>query len=470
MKQMKPWKLGRLLVMILLVTVQLWQGTLTINGQTSAATAADGLSLANTPHPPQGRDSSLALYVNQTGGMTVDEAVAYALAHNSELQAARAELEAARARVRQARLRPNPTVEMSRSEQIGGGDNNTMASAMLPLELGGRRSSRINVAQRALEMQEHLMADRERMLAAEVRTRFGTALAEIRKLDFTEELLDTTERGYRLVEARVTEGRTAPLEQNLVLVEVNTVRSMRETSEGKVKVVMLELRNLLGMEPAEPLRLRGSFTDLDPLPALSEATERALKERPDLQAARAAESLAAAQIEQARAEGRFDASLMAGYQRMNFGFPVRGLNAAGQLAPVQGIFHSVQVGVSLTLPVRNKNQGAIAAAVAEAEAAKRRREFGELTIKREVAAAYARYEAAARAREIFRVGVRGQAHQNLEVIRKTYEFGAKTLLDYVAEQRRFIELENKYVDALLETYVALVEIERASAAPELITK
>jgi cobalt-zinc-cadmium efflux system outer membrane protein len=131
------------------------------------------------------------------------------------------------------------------------------------------------------------------------------------------------------------------------------------------------------------------------------------------------------------------------------------------------VFNYVTFGVSISLPVRNKNQGSIEAAVAGAEGARRRREFLELTVRREVAAGYARYEHAARAAEIYRVGVRGQADANLEVVRKTYELGSKTLLDYIAEQRRFIELEGAYIDALLDTYRARVEIGRATGSPEL---
>ena len=122
------------------------------------------------------------------------------------------------------------------------------------------------------------------------------------------------------------------------------------------------------------------------------------------------------------------------------------------------------------LPVRNKNQGAIEAAVAQLEAAKSRREFAELTVRREVAAAYAQYERAVRAEEIFRVGARDPARANLDVVRQTYELGSKTLLDYIAEQRRFIELENDFIEAQLAVYNARVEIQRSSSAPELIKR
>lgn len=415
--------------------------------------------------------TSSAQYVDLAGGMTADEAVAYALAHNAELQAVRKEIEAAQALVKQAGLRPNPMFDVSGSQMVNGRDYSLMASGTLPMELGGRRSARIRVAEREVEIREQMVADRERMLAGEIRAKFGEALAEILKLGFTEELLTTTRRGYRLVVARVVEGRTAPLEQNMVLVEVNRLRSMREMNEGKVQVAMLELRNLVGMNPDEPLRLKGDFTNLlERTLALDEATTRALNDRPDIMAARAMEKLAEVQIEQARAEGRADMSLTAGYQRMRSGFSLRGIDENGQLRPIDMAFNFLTFGATINLPVRNKNQGAIAAAVTNVEAAKLRREALELTARREVAVAYTRYDRAARAMEIFRVGVRDQANANLDVVRQTYEFGSKTLLDYIAEQRRFIEVETEFINSMLDTYQARVEMDRASASPGLIKR
>ena len=454
-----------LLVAVALIGIKAPQGlVLTIRAQV----VTDPLQ---QPQQQPDDQETLARYIDPSAGMTADDAVRYALSNNPELQALRLEVEAARALIRQAALRANPTVEARGSRQLNGPDNSVMVEGMLPLELGGRRPARIRVAEREREVREEMLRDRERMLAGEVRAKFGEALAEVLKLGFTEELLITTRRGYRLVVARVVEGRTAPLEQNVVLVEVNRLRSMRETSEGRVQVALLELRNLIGMRPEDPLRLKGDFANLlDQPDSLAEATARALADRPDIRAARAMERLAEAQIEQARAEGRYDAALVAGYQRMKQGFMLSGIDEMGQLQPIDMTSHSVTFGVSVTLPVRNKNQGAIEAAVAGSEAARRRREAAELTVRREVATAFARFERAARAMEIFRVGVRGQAGANLSVIRQTYELGAKSLLDYISEQRRFIEVENEYIDAVLGTYQARVEIERASNSPGLITR
>jgi cobalt-zinc-cadmium efflux system outer membrane protein len=462
----EPRHILRLFLLAALAAVQLFQGAIVGMAQTSAKFPDERALVGNEGELlSPGGASSLAKYVDAAGGMTADEAVRYALEHNGDLLALRKEVDAARGLTRQAGLRANPKLDVSVSQNVIGTDRNITANGMLPLELGGRRSARVLVAERELEIRELAVADRERLLTADVRQKFGEAIAATLKLGFDEELITTSQRGYNLVAARVTEGRTAPLEQNMVLVELNRLRSVKEQSEGKVQIAMLELRNLIGMTPEEPLRLKGDFKDLiTPLPPVGDATTRALSDRPDLKMAHAAEKLAEAQVEEARSQGRLDASLTAGYQLMKFGFPVNGINDAGQLQPVQGNFHYVTFGVSLDLPVRNKNQGSIEAAVAQSEAAKRRRDFGELTVRREVAAAYAQYNSAARAAEIFRVGVRDQASKNLDVVKQIYEYGAKTLIDYINQQRQFIELENSYIDSLLDAYKGRVEIERATGS------
>lgn len=404
--------------------------------------------------------------------MTADEAVTYALTHNSELEAARKEVDAAKALVKQARLRANPKLDIEGARQIPPGkDNSLMAIAMLPLELGGRRATRITVAEREVEVREREVANRERLLAGEVRLKFGEALSQAMKLSVTDELVEANQQSFNLIAAKVVEGATPPLEQNMALVELNRLKSMRESVASKVEVSLFELRNLMGMAPEQPLRLRGDFDHLiDQLQSVSEATERALRERPDVQAFRANENLAAARIEQAQAEARWDASLSAGYERMNSSFPVFGVNEQGTLQPVQDVFHFLKFGISLDLPIRNKNQGAIEAAVADAAAAKSRREFAELSVRREVASAYTQYDRAVRAEEIFRLGARDPAKANLDVVRQTYELGSKTLLDFIAEQRRFIELENDFIEAQLAVYNARVEIARATASPELLRR
>lgn len=410
-------------------------------------------------------------YLDQATGQTADDIVTYALAHNDELEALRREVEGSEALVRQARLRANPSLEIGGAKNPVTPSRSLMVKGSLPLELFGRRPARVKVAEEELAVRRQVLADRERMLAAEVRAKFGETLALALKLQFADETVTAATENYNLVVSRVGEGRTAPLEQNMVLVELNRIRAIRETSEGKVEISMLELRNMIGMRPEEPLRLRGDFMNLlDPLAPQEIAVDQALSQRPDLQMSRAIEDLSQARIDQARSQGKLDASVNAGYQRMRQGFPQSGFNDLGQIVPIGEVANVFSVGVMLELPLFNRNQGTIEAAVLEKTAAQNRTAFGELTVQREVAVAYTRYKSAARAMEIYRIGVELQAEKNLEVVRQTYELGARTLLDFIAEQRRYIEIKDGFIDTQLDTYLARVEILRATNAPELKKK
>lgn len=451
----------RILVSLVLIFTFIFSFTVKLNAQDQQLDSTD----SSTDSP------TAKLYLDLQNGMTADAAVKFALENNGEILALRQEVESARSLVKQAALKPNPMIEATGARQIGGMDNNVMVQGSLPLELGGRRSARIAVAQAELEIREFALKNQERLLAAEVRSKFGEALSTIKKLELLEKILANTKQGYQIIAAKVTEGRTAPLEQNMLLVELNRLRSLRETAEGKVETTLFELKNLVGMKPESPFRLNGNFENLvDNFPSVEEFVAEALRERPDLQGTRATEKLAVARLNQARSESKIDASLKTGYQRMKSGFPLNGTTETGALQPIESVFHYFTFGVEINLPVRNRNQGMIEAAIYEQQAAQSRIQFGELTIRREVNVAYVRYNRAVRALTIFQNGVRDQANVNLQAIWQTYEFGKRTLSDYIAEERRFLDIENDLTDALLETYLAKIEILRATNAPKLIIK
>lgn len=51
------------------------------------------------------------------------------------------------------------------------------------------------------------------------------------------------------------------------------------------------------------------------------------------------------------------------------------------------------------------------------------------------------------------------------MVRQSYELGRGSLLDVIAEQRRYLEIENGFTTVLKDVYDATVEIERATGAP-----
>src|SRR5262249_58183128 len=157
---------------------------------------------------------------------------------------------------------------------------------------------------------------------------------------------------------------------------------------GRVEVAGLQLRLLAGMSPDEPLALQG---ELAPGPLTLDRTEalaQARAGRPDIAIARAEAAMAHAKIRREEAEGRWDARFNLGYQRQDTGFPLNGVTDRGGTRPIQDTFNYVGGGITIIVPVRNRNQGNVAAAAAEAQAAERKREAAELIVRQEVAPAF----------------------------------------------------------------------------------
>lgn len=400
-----------------------------------------------------------------TAGVTVDELVARALAESPEVLAARADADAAKGRLVQAGLRPNPMLELGGQKALGT-DNNVMVGLSIPLDLNRRKEGRVGVAEREVEMKQFQVTDRERRLRAEVRMKAADVLAARRDLEITDALLRTNREALNLVGERARRGAVPPLEENLLLVEVNRLDASRRMLESRVEVFTLQLKALTAWPAEAPLTLTGDLGGPPP-PTIDRqaAVAQALAQRADLRAAQADAAMARAKIAKEQAEGRWDASFSVNYQRQDFGFAgLSGLTDRGGTRPIQDVFHYFGGALTITLPVRNQNQGNVAAARAEAAAAERRIELTVLTVRQEIQAAFTQYEATQRSLEIYARGVRDVARQNLDVVRQTYQLGRGTLLDVITEQRRYIDIEMGYTDALKQVYNAAVEIERAAGA------
>lgn len=395
-------------------------------------------------------------------GVTVDQLVEVALANNPELRAVRAEIDAAAARVVQAGLRPNPMVELGGQKAISP-DNNLNVGLTVPLDLNGRKEGRVAIAEHEVSLRRAQLADRERRLRADVSMKAGEVLAARRSVTITDALLRVNREGLALVGQRVRRGMAPAVDENLMHVEVNRLDATRVVLASRAEVAMLQLRALAGMPPDAAVTLTG---ELASPPVVRDATAGRATERPDVRAARSEIDVARAKVRKEQAEGRWDASVNVGYQRQDVGYDLRGLTASGGTRQIQDVFHYFGGGVSVVLPVRNRNQGNVAAATAEATAAERRHDYAVIIAQQELAAAVAQHTAALRAAELFDRGVRTVAKANLDVIRESYRLGRATLLDVITEQRRYIEIENGYSDVLRQVWDAAVDVERAIGVPE----
>jgi len=389
-----------------------------------------------------------------------------ALLFNGELAAARIDIDRARARVRQAGLRPNPTVDF---EQATGsltgssGERETGIGVSLPLEVSGQRKRRIVLAQAQLEATEAEVGEAERHLTGEVLAAYAEALAAIRELEITEGLNDIDLQTTRFVQARVNGGESAPIELSLLQVEVERLKSRRAQVEGRLQATLIKLKNLVGIPFDAPIRLREELSTSQAVwnqPAsLDAAVEIALRTRPDIKFARLNVEVARAGLSLAQSQTGPEVVASTKYIQN------RSLFDDTPVGPISDRDKLITFGVSVGIPIFNRNQGTKAEAALAINQAERRRDFLETAVRSEVASAYARLDAVQRSLTTFDQGVISRSNDNIRAIRAAYQIGEFKITDLLAEQRRLLDSQREFTEALAERYRALADLRIAIGSP-----
>jgi cobalt-zinc-cadmium efflux system outer membrane protein len=314
--------------------------------------------------------------------------------------------------------------------------------------------------------------DHVRLLAGDVRMRYGDAAAAVRDVAVADDVATSVRRQFDLLRRRVDEGAAPPLERDLMEVELRRVESDRLLAIGRADFAMFQLKRTIGLAPDTSLALRDTLETLAPAsiqdpgesgPGGVEVPVRdapAVRDRPDVREADARLRVADSRIERARTEGRLDVSLFGSYMRMDQGFSQLGFDGSGGLERVRGVFHYVSAGAMVTVPLWNRNQGEIVAAQAERVSAAARLEAVQLAAQSELAAAEAQDLQTRRALALIEVSVR-LARQNLDVLRQTYELGRATVSEVLAEQRRYLDVERAHTETLKAAYETRTALQRA---------
>ena len=393
-------------------------------------------------------------------GVSLAQAIAIALTREPATRAARAEVEVARGMKLQAGLRANPTVSLERREEPGGTDTFTDIGIEWPLELF-RRAPREAVADAEVTVAEHEEADVRRRVAGDVAAAYGEVAASVRELAVTDEVLAAAMKQLELLRARAAEGAIPALDRDMVDVEVRKIQAERMVQAGRSDRALVRLKRLLGMQPDSPLRVTQSLEELAPGDGEGNAKVSA---RPDILASEARVRVEEQRLVAGRNEARPDVSVFGSYMRMDAGFPQRGFNAGGGPERVRGQFNYFTVGAMVTVPLWNRQQGSLAAATAAREGAEARLEAARLSAASEVAEARVWHEQARNAVSLYQDGIRPLARRNLETVRETYQLGRATVFDVLAEQRRYLDAERAYTEALADAYASRVSLSRAIGA------
>lgn len=430
---------------------------------TCAVLGTSSEAQTNTRAVPLSREPYL-----DPAGLSLEQLVQSAMTRNGELVAVRQRTLEAQGLLRQAGFRPNPIVEtefMSGAPTGSDGEREFSVGYAHTFELGGKRDRRVEVAGMGVDIARLEILDRERLMRAEVLERYIAAMSAIRNFEAVAQQREVLEQGLTVIRQRVAAGESPRVEEMVLQADVGRLEAERLVLESEVQQAMVALRVVAGFESAELLRLQPDGDRAPVATTLEEAVAAGLATRADLAALRKEEERAAAEVRLTHAERTPDLAALVRYTDSQSQFDQFGLNAAGAISPLRDRDRTLTGGLSIALPILNRNQGQVQVATARQTAATLRREYLERVVRADITGAYGRYLAARRAAQVFQQLVIGPSEQSVNVLRASYAAGEVQLFDVVAEQRRLIDTQKAYTEAIRQEALARVALERAIGSP-----
>jgi cobalt-zinc-cadmium efflux system outer membrane protein len=376
--------------------------------------------------------------------LTLDGLIQLGLERNPRLAQAEFAIDTARGRALQAGLYPNPTVSATLDElgdREGPGGINTIPLVSQEIVTGGKlRLSRAAANREVDQATLGLMTQRYTLLN-NVRQAYFDVLTLQRRLQVLAELVkladQSVEQTRKLLEAK----RGTRLDLVQLEVEAERLRAEREATERELPAAFRRLAAVVGVGNLPVAPIVGTL-DL-PLPDYDlERTQRyVLSVHPEIRSAEIGVERAQLLSERARKEPIPNVTVGAGYVRQN-----------------QNRSDDWTIGVSVPVPLWNRNQGNILAAQAQVGEAVQEvgRVENELTDR--VAGAFRDYAAARQRAERYRTAILPRAKEAYELSVKAYQGGLFEYLRVLEAQRAVAQANLEYIRALGEAWKAAAAI------------
>lgn len=384
--------------------------------------------------------------------LTLADALQIAMKNNPVLQRDRQNVAIANANVLQATKLPNPEFDIN-SESYplfepnpGSYWNNQELTFRVgqTIETAGKRSKRTRVAQQELTATGSDLDNTIRELKLELKLRYSTVALAKAQYGLAQENLKQFDEIIQLNEARFKEGEISGLEINRVRAERLRFLTDVLDAELQLKNATAALLELLGasdlnapLDVVDPLVSAGS-----PQLQLSELQAQALLTRPDLMAAQQRLERNRLDVQSQKAEAVPNLTPNFGYKR-DFG-----VNTAA-------------FGVTLPLPLFNRNQGGVARASAQVEQQRYEVQRAQLAIRRDVQHAYQSLETQANKVQSMEQTYVPSARSARDIAQQSYRLGALDLIGLLDSERVYRDTVRSYNQALYDYKAAVFELEAA---------
>jgi len=382
------------------------------------------------PRPVTGTSAALGL----------DDLISLGLERNPRLAQAAFTIDAARGKALQAGLYPNPTVSATFDElgdRQGPGGINTVPLVSQEIVTGGKLRLSRAAANREVDQATLALMNQRYTLFSNVRQAYFEVLTLQRRLEVLTELVKladaSVEQTRKLLEAK----RGTRLDLVQLEVEAERLRTEYEATERELPAAFRRLAAAVGVPSLPRAQVVGTLDLALPDYDLERTQLFVLSEHPEVRSAQVGVERARLLAERARREPIPNVTVGAGYVRQN-----------------QNRSDDWTIGVSVPIPVWNRNQGNIMATQAQVGEAVQEVGRVENDLTDRLAGAFRDYAAARRRADRYRTAILPRAQEAYELSRKAYAGGVFEYLRVLEAQRAVAQANLEYVRALGEAWKA----------------
>ena len=455
----------------------------------ASRTIAEATGAATTTMPGDSRADTFNPLASLSDGLTADEAVQLGLLNNPRLLAAFHDIGIARAELVQSTLFSNPTLAMSIAFPEGGGLSNIQATFAQNIVDLWQIPIRQRAADRALDAEIMLVAQRAVDLANETRSAYFTAVAADQAVTISEENVRLATQLLEVAQARQAAGTVGELDVNLARGTLYGTELDLQRAKLDARSARRRLATPLGLtRPIDDVALTTPLAaDQLNIAATDAVLEIALANRPDIRAAR--------EISERR-YSQFRLEYLKIFPDVSVGFydernearslpgrripanTARASVAAGQPAAPeiqsrgqrqqersQEISNIFGPAFNLTLPVFDQNQAQIAKARLSYEQSLAELDALERSAVQQVRQAVDQTQTTLKVARYYREKLLPQANANLDLSRRSYEVGRSSIIVLLDAQRVLLSARREAIAADRDFSISIAELERVAARP-----
>jgi cobalt-zinc-cadmium efflux system outer membrane protein len=344
-----------------------------------------------------------------------------------------------------ARERPNPDLSFTNVRDTP----RDAAAVSVPLELGGKRGRRIDLAEASVASGEAVLAQTIAGVENDVRRAYYQVVAADASMKLAQDAQTIAQRARDAAQARFTAGEVPQsdvLQADLVLANAEDDTA---DAQGQATSARAELNTLIGQPASSPLTLADDLIAPGPIPSLAQALAQASQRSTEL-------AVLDRQIAQQTAQVNLAKS-----QR------VPDFNAgAGVTWDAQPDFTvGWSVSFDMTVPLFTSHQAGVQVANAELTRLHAARNARALAIAGDVEAAYARLSSARARMDQFQTRSLPLSNQVEQMAQRAYASGEKGLTDLLQALQQVRDIRLKALQSSLDFQLALADLEQAIGAP-----